>query len=161
MKMPARMSARLRQIALATFVTAFMQSSAYAAEDQYPSRPVQIIVPFSPGGSTDILARPIAAKLQEIFGQPFVIENRGGAGGNIGATAVAHATPDGYTIMMTTSGVAVVNKSLYANLNYDPETDLVPISIVASLPNMLVVAKKSPSTACGTLSMAQKRSRAI
>jgi tripartite-type tricarboxylate transporter receptor subunit TctC len=138
------MSARLRQIALATFVTAFMQSSAYAAEDQYPSRPVQIIVPFSPGGSTDILARPIAAKLQEIFGQPFVIENRGGAGGNIGATAVAHATPDGYTIMMTTSGVAVVNKSLYANLNYDPETDLVPISIVASLPNMLVVAKKSP-----------------
>ena len=144
MRLPRQILKCLWLTAKASVVIASMLFPAFAAEKAYPSRPVQIIIPFSPGGSTDILVRPIALKLQQLLGQPFVIDNRGGAGGNIGANAVAHAKPDGYTIMMTTSGVAVVNKSLYANLSYDPETDLVPISIVASLPNMLVVAKTSP-----------------
>jgi len=100
--------------------------------------------------------RAIAAKLQDMLGQPFVIENRGGAGGNIGAAAVAFAKPDGYTLMMTTSGVVVVNKSLYSNLSFDPENDFVPISIIASLPNVLVVAKKSPFNSVGDIVRAAK-----
>jgi tripartite-type tricarboxylate transporter receptor subunit TctC len=149
-------TANLRKIGFAMIFVAAAQVTVYGAEDHYPSRPVHVILPFSPGGSTDILVRPIAAKLQDMLGQPFVIENRGGAGGNIGAAAVAFAKPDGYTLMMTTSGVVVVNKSLYSNLSFDPENDFVPISIIASLPNVLVVAKKSPFNSVGDIVRAAK-----
>lgn len=125
-------------------VSGFGRAEVAAADNSYPNRPVRIVIPFSAGGSTDILARPIAAKLQNLLGQPFIIENRGGAGGNIGAEAVARDKGDGYTIMITTSGVIDVNGSLYRKLSYSPEKDFAPISVIASLPNILVVSENSP-----------------
>ncbi len=114
-------------------------TATYAAESAYPYKPIRVIVPFAPGGSTDILVRTVGQKLNELLGQPVVVDNRGGAGGAIGAELAAKGTPDGYTVMTTTSGVIVVNPSLYRKLNYDPATDFVPVTIIASLPNMLVV----------------------
>ena len=97
------------------------------------------MVPFAAAGSTDILIRLVGHKIAQTLGQSLVIDNRGGAGGAIGAELAAHALPDGYTIMATTSGVIVVNPSLYKKLHYDPIRDFAPITVIASLPNMLVV----------------------
>ncbi len=116
---------------------------APAAAADYPTKPVRIIVPFAPGGATDLLIRPVGEKLNEILGQPMVIDNRGGAGGNIGAEFAAHAAPDGYTLLVTTAGVIVTNKSLYRNLTFNPTVAFDPVSIIASLPNVLVVSPKS------------------
>ncbi|MGZ5139702.1 MAG: Bug family tripartite tricarboxylate transporter substrate binding protein, partial [Burkholderiales bacterium] len=102
------------------------------------------IVPFAAGGSTDILIRTVGQKLSEQLQQQLLIDNRGGAGGAIGAELAAKAPPDGYTIMATTSGVVVVNPSLYKKLSYDPLNDFAPIAIIASLPNMLVVHPSLP-----------------
>lgn len=120
-------------------------SALYAADSSYPSRPIRVIVPFAPGGSTDILVRILGQQLHEQLAQPVVIDNRGGAGGMIGAELAAKSTPDGHTIMITTSGVIVVNPSLYRKLSYDPFTDFVPITNAASLPNMLVVSSSFPA----------------
>ncbi len=109
------------------------------AQGTWPDRPVRVIVPFTPGGSTDILARAIAAELQEVFSQPFVIENRGGAGGTVGSEVVARSAPDGYTIMMGHIGTLAVNPSLYRNLSFDPVTAFAPIGLMAIVPNVLVV----------------------
>jgi len=105
----------------------------------WPSRPVRVIVPFTPGGSTDILAREIALRLQEALGQPFIIENKGGAGGSIGATEAARAAPDGYTLLMGHIGTLAINPSLYPKLAYDPLTSFAPVALVARVPNVLVV----------------------
>jgi tripartite-type tricarboxylate transporter receptor subunit TctC len=112
---------------------------AHAAEAAYPVRPVRVVVPFAPGGSTDLLSRLIGQRLTQQMGQTFVVDNRGGAGGALGAELVAKAPRDGYTLMATTSGVIVVNPSLYGKLSYDPERDFAPISIMAAVTNMLVV----------------------
>ena len=117
---------------------------AQAAEPAYPARPIRVIVPFAAGGSTDILIRTVGQKLSEQLGQQLIIDNRGGAGGTIGAELAAKSPPDGYTIMATTSGVVVVNPSLYRKLSYDPVKDFAPIAIIASLPNMLVVHPSLP-----------------
>ncbi|WP_203073095.1 Bug family tripartite tricarboxylate transporter substrate binding protein [Falsiroseomonas ponticola] len=109
------------------------------AQGNWPERPVRVIVPFTPGGTTDILGRAIAAELQEAFNQPFVIENRGGAGGTVGSEVVARATPDGYTLMMGHIGTLAVNPSLYRNLSFDPATAFAPIGLMAIVPNILVV----------------------
>ncbi len=109
------------------------------AQDGWPNRPVRMIVPFTPGGSTDILARALSAELQETLGQPFVIENRGGAGGTLGSEVVARAAHDGYTLMMGHIGTLAVNPSLYRNLSYDTVTSFQPIVLVAIVPNILVV----------------------
>ncbi len=115
------------------------------AQGTWPDRPVRVVVPFTPGGSTDILARALAAELQEAFGQPFVIENRGGAGGTVGSEVVARAAPDGYTIMMGHIGTLAVNPSLYRGLSFDPVTAFAPIGLMAIVPNVLVVnARKLP-----------------
>ena len=103
-----------------------------------------MVVPFAAAGSTDILIRTVGQKMGESLGQTLVIDNRGGAGGAIGAELAAKAAPDGYTIMATTSGVVVVNQSLYKKLSYDPIKDFAPIAIIASLPNMLVVHPTLP-----------------
>jgi tripartite-type tricarboxylate transporter receptor subunit TctC len=108
-------------------------------QDGWPSRLVRMIVPFTPGGSTDILARALSAELQETLGQPFVIENRGGAGGTLGSEVVARAAPDGYTLMMGHIGTLAVNPSLYRNLGYDTVTSFQPVVLVAIVPNILVV----------------------
>ena len=110
-----------------------------AGGQSYPTRPVHLIVPTPPGSTPDIVARTLATKLQGAFGQPVVVENRAGAGGNIAAEAVAKATPDGYTLFVGINGPVATNKYLYQSLPYDPEKDFAPISLLASAPQMLVV----------------------
>jgi tripartite-type tricarboxylate transporter receptor subunit TctC len=103
----------------------------------YPDKPVTIIVPFPPGGSTDMVARAIAPRLQQSLGQPFVIDNRAGATGAIGATAVKNSPPDGYTIMVASIGVFAVNPYIQKKLQYDPVKDLDPITVAVRAPNVL------------------------
>ncbi len=110
-----------------------------SAQTTWPTRPVKIVVPFAPGGTTDILARAMAPELSKAFGQSFVVENRAGAGGNIGADVVAKSAPDGYTLLMGTVGTHGINKSLYSKMSYDPQKDFAPITLVAGVPNVMVV----------------------
>ena len=114
-------------------------------QDAYPSRPVRIVVPFAPGGSTDIFARLIGERLAAALGQPVPIENRAGAGGNIGADAVAKAAPDGYTLLMATTGVMAINNALYKSMTYDAAKDLEPVIFVASISNVLSVPAELPA----------------
>jgi tripartite-type tricarboxylate transporter receptor subunit TctC len=123
------------------FVAAFAQ---LAAAQAFPTKPVKLIVPFPPGGGTDILARPIAQKLSEKWGQPVIIDNRGGAGGNIGTKAAADAEPDGYTLILGVLGTHAVNQSLYANPGFDSTKDFAAITMVANTPNILVVHPSVP-----------------
>ncbi|MBL6456378.1 tripartite tricarboxylate transporter substrate binding protein [Belnapia sp. T6] len=113
-----------------------LAAPALAAEG-WPARPVRIVVPFPPGGTVDILGRLTASWLQEATGQSFVVENRSGAGGNIGAVAVARAAADGYTLLMGSPGTQAINAHLYPNPGYDGIADFAPISLVAELPNLL------------------------
>jgi tripartite-type tricarboxylate transporter receptor subunit TctC len=117
-------------------------STAWA--QAYPVKPVRMIVPFPPGGATDILARVAGQKLGEQLGQPVVIENRGGAGGNIGAELVAKAAPDGYTALFTTSGNIVVNPHLYRKMAFDPLRDLAPVAMAATHGNLVLVHPSLP-----------------
>jgi tripartite-type tricarboxylate transporter receptor subunit TctC len=105
----------------------------------YPSKPVRVIVTFPPGSTPDIVGRALASRLQEAMGQPFIVDNRSGAGGNVGADAVAKAAPDGYTLLVSTNGVFAINKALYKTMPFDPEKDLAPLSLLATAPQMLVV----------------------
>ncbi len=109
------------------------------AQDKFPDRPIMFVVPFPPGGPTDAMARILATELTRELGQAVVVENRAGAGGNIGADFVARANPDGYTIMFGTSGPLAINLSLYKGLKYDPRTSFEPVIYVGYLPNILVV----------------------
>lgn len=105
----------------------------------YPNKPVRMVVPFPPGGTTDILARAVGQKLSETWGQQVLIDNRPGAGGNIGTEIVAKSPADGYTLLMGTVGTHAINASLYAKLPFDPIKDFAPVTLVASVPNVLVV----------------------
>lgn len=109
----------------------------------WPTRTVKLVVPFSAGGSTDVVARMLAQRLSDIWGQSVIVDNRGGAGGNIGADIVAKAQPDGYTLLMA-SGSITINPHIYAKLPFDTQKDFVPISNVASGPMLVVVQDKSP-----------------
>ena len=113
--------------------------SGVAGAQDYPSRPVKIIVPFPAGGSNDIIARIVAQKLTERNGQNFLVDNRGGAGGNIGAEAVASAEPDGYTLLLTAPPPLTINGSLYKKLPFDPAKAFAPVALIASVPIVLVV----------------------
>ncbi|MDR2331437.1 MAG: tripartite tricarboxylate transporter substrate binding protein [Comamonas sp.] len=119
-------------------------ASAQAA-DKFPDRPIMFTVPFPPGGPTDAMARILATELTRELGQSVVVENRAGAGGNIGAEYVARAKPDGYTIMFGTSGPLAINKSLYKSISYDPRSSYAPIIYVGYLPNILVVKASLPA----------------
>jgi len=112
-----------------------------ALAQPYPAHPVKLIVPFPPGSTPDIVGRTLASKLQEAFGQAFVVENRTGAGGNIGTDAVAKAPADGYTLLIGINGPVATNKYLYKSLPYDPDKELAPISLLASAPQMLVASR--------------------
>jgi tripartite-type tricarboxylate transporter receptor subunit TctC len=112
---------------------------AIAQSSGYPARPIRLVVPFTPGGSSDILSRAIGQKLSEAWGQPVVIENVPGAAGAIGAEKVSKAVPDGYTLLMGHIGTLAVNPSLYPNLPYDPIKNFSPVALVARVPNVLVV----------------------
>ena len=119
-------------------ILALSVASQPVPADTYPSRPVKLIVPWSPGGGTDIFARIIADKLAQSMGQPFIVENRPGAAGNIGASFVAKSAPDGYTIMLATITLAT-NPALYRELDFDAIRDFAPITLVAGVPHLLVV----------------------
>ena len=116
-----------------------------SAQDDYPNRPVRIIVPFAPGGSTDVVARVLADKLGAELRQSFVVENRAGAGGNIGADVVAKSAPDGYMLLMGTTGVLAINRYLYKDMSFDPDRDLVPVSYTSLITNILVVNPQVPA----------------
>jgi len=109
------------------------------AQTAWPSKPVRIVVPFAAGGTTDILARALAPELSKAFGQPFIIENKPGAGGNLGADNVAKSAPDGYSLLMGTVGTHAINPALYPKMPYDHVKDFVPITLVAGVPNVLVM----------------------
>jgi len=109
------------------------------AQTAWPSKAVRIVVPFAAGGTTDILARALAPELQKVFGQPFIVDNKPGAGGNNGAAEVAKAAPDGHTLLMGTVGTHAINASLYSKMPYDHVKDFVPITLVAGVPNVLVL----------------------
>jgi tripartite-type tricarboxylate transporter receptor subunit TctC len=128
-------------LAAAAIVTAAAPVPA-GAQSGYPSRTITIVVPFPAGGPNDIIARIVASALQQSLGQSVVIDNRGGAGGNPGITHAARATPDGYTLLFTSTAIAV-NPGLFANLPYDPIKDFVPISEIVSAPNVLFVRPDS------------------
>jgi tripartite-type tricarboxylate transporter receptor subunit TctC len=109
------------------------------AQSAWPIKTVRIVVPFTPAGTTDILARSLAPELSKAFGQTFIIDNRPGAGGNVGADLIAKANPDGYNLLMGTVGTHAINASLYPRLSFDPIKDFTPIVLVASVPNVLVM----------------------
>ncbi|KAF5301104.1 hypothetical protein FQR65_LT19279 [Abscondita terminalis] len=118
---------------------------AAAPNKTYPARPVRVIVAFTAGGTTDILARAVALKLGEKLGQPFVIDNKPGGGGNIGTAEAVRATPDGYTLIVNSVGPMAINQTLYRKLPYDPLKDLVPVVQIADVPNVLVVHPSVPA----------------
>src|SRR3954454_20240057 len=120
-------------------LAAILAFPSIAFSQAYPSKPVRVIVTFPPGSTPDIVGRALASRLQEAMGQPFIVENRSGAGGNVGADAVAKAAPDGYTLLVSTNGVFAINKALYKSMPFDPEKDLAPLSLLATAPQMLVV----------------------
>jgi tripartite-type tricarboxylate transporter receptor subunit TctC len=120
-----------------------------AAQAQaFPSKPIRLICPFPPGGAVDIASRAIAAELSKTIGQPVTVENRPGAGGNIGGAEAARSAPDGHTLFMTTSGIQAINPALYAKMPFDPNRDLVPVAALVSLSNVLVV---HPSVAANSV----------
>jgi tripartite-type tricarboxylate transporter receptor subunit TctC len=139
-------------------ITVFAVASTACAQQNYPTRPVRWVVPFAPGGPTDIMSRAIGEKLGQRLGQQFVVDNRGGAGGNIGAEIVARAPADGYTIMIGHVGTHAINLALYAKVPYDPIRDFTPISLLATLPLALVVHPSIPANNVKELiALAQKR----
>ena len=117
----------------------------------YPSKPITLIIGFAPGGPSDVMARLLTRKMEEILKQPFVIENRAGAGGSIAGASVARATPDGYTVLLATGSLLAINVSLYKNLGYDPEKDFEPISMIGTQTNVLYLHPSVPAKSLGEL----------
>ena len=134
----------LTLLAAGITVLAGPAAHAQAAGGNWPAKPIRWIVPFPPGGAMDAIARTLGEKAGKALGQPFVIENKPGAGGNIGADFVAKAPADGYTLMITSIGMAT-NKPLYGKLNYDPVKDFAPVSLLAVVPNVLVTNSTQPN----------------
>jgi tripartite-type tricarboxylate transporter receptor subunit TctC len=147
---------RARLVAALAGVMLFAAALPGAHAQAWPSRGIRIVVPFAPGGSTDIFARLVGDRLATAVGQPVVIDNRPGAGGNIGADAVAKAPPDGYTLLMATTGVMAINNAMYKNLSYDAEKDLKPVIYIASITNVLIVPADSPLKSAGDVITAAK-----
>lgn len=140
-----------RRAALLLAAAALMPLAAAAQDQAYPARPVRIIVPYPPGGTTDILARLVAARLTDALKQGFVVENRAGASGSIGSQAVAKAPPDGYTLLMGTLSSHGINTALQKALPYDPVRDFAQITIVAATPNVIAVHPGVPARNLGEL----------
>jgi tripartite-type tricarboxylate transporter receptor subunit TctC len=138
----------MKRLIAGLVLAAGVAAQAHAA---YPEKAVTIVVPFPAGGSTDMVARAIAPKLQQSLGQPFVIDNRAGATGAIGATAVKNAAPDGHTILVASIGVYAVNPFIQKNLQYDPVKDLDPITVAVRAPNVLVANPAFPANSVAEL----------
>jgi tripartite-type tricarboxylate transporter receptor subunit TctC len=138
-------------------LAALILPRAAAAADKYPLRPITLIVPFPAGGGVDAVARIVADKLAAALGQPFVIDNRGGAAGVIGMRLAARAAPDGYTLVLAHTGSTSINPSLYANAGYDPRADFAPIGLIASTPVVLMAHPSFPAKSIAALiAMAKK-----
>ncbi|WP_047308648.1 Bug family tripartite tricarboxylate transporter substrate binding protein [Rhodopseudomonas palustris] len=133
-----------------------------ACAADWPARPVRLVVPFSPGGTTDMLARVIAARLTAHYGQDFVIDNKGGESGNIAASFVVKAPADGYTFIVGTPGIHATNRLVYRSMSYDPVTDFAPVIVIAHVPNLLSVTKSLPVHSVAELiSYARQRPREL
>jgi tripartite-type tricarboxylate transporter receptor subunit TctC len=156
--MTATMTASRRRtiVALAGLLGAALLAGIACAEDAYPSRPITLIVPFPPGGSADVVIRPVAAKVAEALKQPIVIDNRSGGGGNIAAQVTKQAAPDGYTLFLTNMGVMSVNPILSPDINIDPVKDFQPITPIISFPHILVVPPDSPVKSVADLAVLAK-----
>ena len=140
----------------------FLVTAASAWAQNYPSRPVRVIVPFAPGGATDIVTRVVAQKLGETWGQTVVVDNRAGAGGNIGADLTAKATPDGYTVLMTSGSIVTANQHMYKKLPFSPEKDLIAVTNVASGPQIIAVSQGfAGKTLKDLIAMAKAKPRSL
>jgi tripartite-type tricarboxylate transporter receptor subunit TctC len=137
-------TSKIPRIALGALLALGLASPPAFAQT-YPNKPVKIVAPFAPGGLVDVLARAVGDRLQKSLGQPFVVENRPGAGGNVGADLVARADPDGYTLLMSSAGILTINEFLYAKMPFDPATAFAPVTVVADMPMLLVVRKDLPA----------------
>ena len=137
--------AHLRTWFVTLGLVAALPFAGVLAADDYPTRPIRMIVGFAPGGGTDLTARPVAQKLSELLGQQVIVENRPGAGGNIATEQVAKAAADGYTLLMGTIAALSINPTLYGNLKYDPETDLAPVIQVVDVANVLALHPSVPA----------------
>jgi tripartite-type tricarboxylate transporter receptor subunit TctC len=148
----------MRRILLCLALAALAQFATPARAQPYPSKPVRMIVPWAPGGTTDILGRILGQKMSEKWGQPVLIDNRGGAAGNIGTEAVVRSPGDGYTLLLGTMSTHAMNQFLYSGMSFDPVKDLAPISLVANVATVLVVHPSLPVSNVGEL-VALARSR--
>jgi tripartite-type tricarboxylate transporter receptor subunit TctC len=145
MRLGGRLARAFRPFLFAAAAALAPWSAEAQAPDAWPGRPIRFILPFPPGGGTDILGRLIAERLTGNLGQPVVAENRGGAGGNVGAEAAAKSAPDGYTIVLVAPSLAI-SPSLYSKLNYDPAKDFAPVSLVATVPNVMITHPSVPAS---------------
>src|SRR5260221_666202 len=158
---PEQASGPVRSVAWSGLMRPIVASVLFGAwgAQGWRNKRVRVIVPFAPGGPVDIIARIVGAKLNEALGQQFLVENRAGAGGNIGAAAAAKSAPDGYTVLMTASAIAV-NASLYSSPRYDAERDFIAVAIPASQPNMIFVNASVPARTLPEL-ISQSRGKKI
>ena len=129
----------LSALAISLGLTGMLMTAPAAMAQSFPNKPIRLVCPFPPGGAVDIASRAIAQELSKNLGQPVTVDNKPGAGGNIGGAEVARANPDGYTIFMTTSGIQAINPALYAKMPFDPNKDLTPVTALVSLNNVLVL----------------------
>ena len=132
-------------------LTALFGAVSQASAQAYPTKPVSLLIAFPPGGPSDVLSRIVGKKLEQILGQPFIMDNRPGAGGNIAAEAAAHAAADGHTILMGNNSILATNAALYKKVNFDPEKDFAPISLIGSQANILVVNPALPARSMAEL----------
>ena len=141
--MPSNLGLRLTR--LLSFVSCCL-FSVLCYGQSYPTHPIQVIVPFAGGSASDVITRVVLERMGDTMGRRFIVDNRPGAGGNTGTAAAARAEPDGYTLVMSTSGPLAANKTLYRDLGYEPEKDFAPIGLFAMIPNIIVVSTKLPIT---------------
>jgi tripartite-type tricarboxylate transporter receptor subunit TctC len=147
---------------LAIAFAAVMLAGGRAQAQDYPARPIQVIVPFAGGSASDVVTRIMLDRMAKTLGQPFVVDNRPGAGGNIGTLAVTRTAPDGYTLVMSTVGPLAANRTLFKSLGYDPEKDFSPISLFAILPNVIVInSKLPPKTLIELIAYAKQRPKEL
>jgi tripartite-type tricarboxylate transporter receptor subunit TctC len=151
----------LRRTVLATFAALALAAPLLASAQEYPTRPIRLVVPFGPGTSTDIVARIFGEAMGRALGQTVVVENKSGAGGNIGSDLVAKAPADGYTIVMGTVGTHAINPGLYRKMPYDAQKDFVPVGFAGYTPTLLVVAANSPFKTLKDLQAAAAKSGGI
>jgi tripartite-type tricarboxylate transporter receptor subunit TctC len=150
--------AMMRGVSALLAAVGVLAASEFALAQHYPSRPITLVVPFAPGGSSSTAARSVADRMSEALGQQIVIDNRGGAGGTVATRAVAKSAPDGYTILMVTSGTLGTSPALYPNLGYDARRDLDPIGVIGAAPNLLLVHPSFPARTVADLITAARQS---